>query len=149
MANIDIKHLDSLMTRFKAYKSPNDAQRLIVALGEKKERSVDDDKKLAVLMKAEKKAAELMKARAATNLIINAEKTEARKLETRKKIIWGAALLKASENDPEVGQVLCKLFNHRYISDRDKDAVKADFDAIQTLHTSNKIEGGTDYEAIE
>lgn len=132
MANIDIVFLEKLMTRFKAYKSPNDTQKLIIALGEKQERSDDDNKKLAVLMRAEKKSAELMKARAATNLIINAEKTEARKLETRKKVIWGAALKTASRDNPDAAQLMLTLFS-KYVSDKDKSVIKADIEALTTL----------------
>ena len=54
MANIDTDYLNSLVTRFKAYKRPNDTQKLIIALGSKSERSDDDDKKLTVLLRAEK-----------------------------------------------------------------------------------------------
>lgn len=89
MANIDTEHLELLITRFKGFKSPNDTQKLIIALGSKLERSDEDNKKLAVLLKAEKAADKLIKARAATNKIMNAEKTAARKLDVRKKIIWG------------------------------------------------------------
>lgn len=132
MANIDTVFLKKLVTRFKAYKSPNDTQKLIIALGEKQERSDDDNKKLAVLMRAEKKSAELMKARAATNLIINAEKTEARKLETRKKVIWGAALKTASRDNPDAAQLMLTLFS-KYVSDKDKSVIKADIEALTTL----------------
>lgn len=136
MANIDTVYLDSLVTRFRGYKSPNDTQKLIIALGEKQERSDDDNKKLAVLMRAEKKSAELMKARAATNLIINAEKAEARKLETRKKVIWGAALKTASRDNPDAAQLMLTLFS-KYVSDKDKSVIKADIEAITTLINSD------------
>lgn len=136
MANIDTVYLDSLVTRFRGYKSPNDTQKLIIALGEKQERSDDDNKKLAVLMRAEKKSAELMKARAATNLIINAEKMEARKLETRKKVIWGAALKTASRDNPHAAQLMLTLFS-KYVSDKDKSVIKADIEAITTLINSD------------
>lgn len=135
MVKVDTDHLNLLLTRFRGFKSPNDTQKLIIALGEKPNRSIEDNKKLAVLLKAEKKAAELLKARAATNRIINAEKIEARKTETRKKVIWGAALITASKNDPEIAQMMRKLFVGGYVSDRDKDAVKDDFDAITASYT--------------
>jgi hypothetical protein len=125
MANIDTDYLNSLVTRFKAYKKPNDTQRLIIALGELQERSDDDNKKLSVLLRAEKKADELMKARAATQRIMNAEKTAARKLETRKKVIWGSALKTASKKSPEIAHVMQKLFNE-YISKSDQAVVRDD-----------------------
>jgi len=126
MANIDTDYLNSLVTRFKAYKKPNDTQKLIVALGSKSERSDDDDKKLTVLLRAEKKADELMKARAATQRIMNAEKTAARKLETRKKVIWGSALKTASKDSSQIAQLMQKLFNEGYVSKSDQDIVRDD-----------------------
>lgn len=126
MAKIDTDYLNSLVTRFKAYKKPNDTQKLIIALGELQERSDDDDKKLAVLLRAEKKADELMKARAATQRIMNAEKTAARKLDNRKKIIWGAALQKASTKSPEFAQLMQQLIKQGFISDRDLKVVRDD-----------------------
>ncbi|MBD7948761.1 HlyD family secretion protein [Psychrobacter communis] len=136
MANIDTDYLNSLVTRFKAYKRPNDTQRLIIALGELQERSDDDNKKLSILIRAEKKADELAKARAATSRIMNAEKTAARKLETRKKVIWGAALKTAAQNDAQIAQMMRKLYNEGYVSDKDKDAVRDDYEAIQASHTN-------------
>lgn len=130
MAKVDKVYLNTLVTRFKGFKSPNDTQKLIIALGSKQERNIDDDKKLAVLLKAEKTSDELVLARAATKRLLDAEKTADRKAETRKKVVWGAALKKASENDPEMAQVMRKLYNDGYVSDRDKEAVRVDFEAI-------------------
>ncbi|MFP3457365.1 hypothetical protein R0J89_14005 [Psychrobacter sp. SIMBA_152] len=133
MANIDEDYLFALVSRFKGYKSPNETQKLIIALGREFERSDEDNKKLAVLLKAEKKADELTKARAATQRILNAEKAALKKHETRKKIIWGSALKKASENSPEMAQVILKLYNDGYIAERDKEAVKADYDDLNRV----------------
>ena len=130
MANIDTDYLNTLVTRFKAYKKPNDTQKLIIALGELQERSDDDNKKLSILIRAEKKADELAKARAATSRIMNAEKTAARKLETRKKVIWGAALKAAAKNNPGIAQLMSRLFNDGYIAEKDKKAVRADLEAL-------------------
>lgn len=132
MANIDTDYLNSLVTRFKAYKKPNDTQKLIIALGELQERSDDDDKKLSVLLRAEKKADELVKARAATQRIMNAEKTAARKLDTRKKVIWGAALKTAAKNDAQIAQMMRKLYNDGYVAEKDKNAVRDDLEALTT-----------------
>lgn len=132
MTNIDTVYLEQLVTRFKGFKTPNDTQKLIIALGRKLERSDEDDKNLNTLLKAEKAADKLAKARAATNKIINAEKTAARKLDVRKKIIWGAALQTAATNSPEIAQVMSRLFNEGFIAEKDKDAVRADYDALTT-----------------
>lgn len=130
MANIDTAYLELLVRRFKGYKSPNDTQRLIILLGSKSERTDEDNKKLSILLKAEKAADKLIKARAATNKIINAEKTAARKLDVRKKIIWGAALKTAATNSPEIAQIMSRLFSEGYIAEKDKDAVRDDFEAL-------------------
>ena len=53
MANINTDYLDDLVKRFKGFKSPNDTQQLIIILGEKDNRSEDDNRKLAVLMMCE------------------------------------------------------------------------------------------------
>ena len=126
MANIDTDYLNLLITRFKSYKKPTDTQKLIVALGSKLERSNDDDKKLAILLRAEKKSDELIKARAATQRLMNAEKTAERKLETRKKVIWGSALKTASRDNPNMSYVMSLLVRDGYISESDLKVVKDD-----------------------
>ena len=78
----------------------------------------------------EKKADELVKARAATQRIMNAEKTAARKLDTRKKVIWGAALKAGAKNDAQIAQLMRKLYNEGYVAEKDKHAVRADYDAL-------------------
>ena len=132
MANIDTVYLEQLVRRFRGYKSPNDTQRLIILLGSKSERTDEDNKKLSILLKAEKAADKLIKARAATNKIINAEKTAARKLETRKKVIWGAALKTAAKNDAQIAQMMQKLYNEGYVAEKDKSAVRDDLEALTT-----------------
>lgn len=132
MTNIDTVYLEQLVRRFRGYKSPNDTQRLIILLGSKSERTDEDNKKLSILLKAEKAAEKLVKARAATNKIINAEKTAARKLETRKKVIWGAALKTAAKNDAQIAQMMRKLYNEGYVAEKDKGAVRDDLEALTT-----------------
>jgi hypothetical protein len=132
MANIDTEYLDLLIARFRGYRSPNETQRLIILLGSKLDRSNEDNKKLSILLKAEKAADKLMKARTATNKIMNAEKTAARKLDVRKKIIWGAALKTASETNPYFADLMKKLYNEGFVSDKDKDAVKEDYNALNS-----------------
>ena len=67
-----------------------------------------------------------MKARAATQRIINAEKTAARKLATRKKVIWGSALKTASRDNPNMLYVMSLLVKDGYISESDLKVVKDD-----------------------
>ena len=55
MAAINEDYLDDLVKRFKGFKSPNETQELIILLGEKDNRSDDDNRKLWVLLNAEKR----------------------------------------------------------------------------------------------
>lgn len=132
MTTLDTELLNELIQRYKAFKKPTDMQKLIVLLGEKqeKDRTDDENKKLTVLLNAEKKLAALNKARSKARKIVDAEKETARKAETRKKIVWGAALKKAAQNSPEMAQVMRKLYSGGYVSESDKAAVKSDFDAF-------------------
>ena len=130
MATVDNDYLDNLVKRFKGFKSPNDTQKLIIFLGEKDNRSDDDNRKLSVLLKAERKADQLVKARADARRLIDAEKSKTKKTEARRKIIWISAIEKmASEDDKSahmLQQLRVKAFHEGYVSDRDKDAVKTD-----------------------
>ena len=130
MANINSDYLDDLVKRFKGFKSPNDTQQLIIILGEKENRSEDDNRKLAVLMKAERKADQLAKARADARRMIDADKAKARKAEVRRKMIWMGALEKMADTDQEANHRLRMLmqdaFNEGFVSDRDKDVVRDD-----------------------
>lgn len=130
MAAIDTAYLDDLIKRFRGCKSITDTQSLIILLGEQANRDKEDNRKLAVLLKAEKKADELAKARATARRLMDAEKSKTRKIETRRKLIWESALEAMAKNDDESKKMLqhlrVKAFNEGYVSDRDKDAVKVD-----------------------
>ena len=130
MAAIDTAYLDDLIKRFRGYKSITDTQSLIILLGEQANRDKEDNRKLAVLLKAEKKADELAKARATARRLMDAEKSKTKKIETRRKLIWESALEAMAKNDDESKKMLqhlrVKAFNEGYVSDRDKDAVKVD-----------------------
>lgn len=130
MAAIDNEYLDKLVKRFKGFKSPNDTQKLIVLLGEKDNRSDDDNRKLSVFLNVEKKTEQLAKARADARRLIDTEKSKTKKIETRRKIIWMSAIEKmASEDDKSahmLQQLRVKAFHEGYVSDRDKDSVKTD-----------------------
>lgn len=130
MKNDNTEYLNKLIARFKGYNSPTDAQKLIILLGEKNPRDDSDNKKLAVLLKAEKKADQLIGARREARQLLDKIKADERKEETRKKIIWGSALKTAAQKDPYMAQVMTKLFNEGYISERDKDAVKDDVPTV-------------------
>lgn len=120
MAAIDTAYLDDLIKRFRGYKSITDTQSLIILLGEQANRDKEDNRKLAVLLKAEKKADELAKARATARRLMDAEKSKTRKIETRRKLIWESALEAMAKNDDESKKMLqhlrVKAFNEGYVS---------------------------------
>lgn len=128
----DIEYLRQLVNRFSGFNSPTDTQKLLIALGNKTDRTAEDDKKISVLLKAERKAEELHQARQKARDLVGAEKQAARKLETRKKVIWGSALKTASVNNAQIAQIMRKLWNEGFVSESDKDVVRADFDALMT-----------------
>ena len=139
------EYLDTLIKRFKGFKSPNDTQKLIVLLGEKDNRDDDDNRKLYVLLNAEKKADQLAKARADTRRLIDTEKGKERKARTRRMMILASAVQSAVEQDDEVKslmlRVMRKVDDGNYISDRDKEVVKDKLDAFldTSLAVSNAL----------
>lgn len=131
---IDTEYLESLVRRFEGFNKPTDAQQLIIKLGRKQGRTADDDKKLAVLLRAEKKAEELADARAKTRKMLDSVKGEERKKRTRRQIIWGSALLTAAQDEPHFARLASLLFDDGYIAEKDKDAVRADYEALTTSY---------------
>lgn len=67
----------------KGLKSTNDQQALLVLLAEKTNRTAPDEKKMAVLVRAEKAAVRAAKARQEAANLINAEKKTAREAERK------------------------------------------------------------------
>lgn len=128
--SIDTEYLEALVMRFKGFNSPNDAQQLIVILGSKEERTADDNKQLSVLMRAEKKADELALARSKARKMLDDVRGAERKKQTRNKIIWGAALKTAAETNPQIAKLAAYLFTEGYIAEKDRDAVRADYDSF-------------------
>lgn len=98
---------DQWITERLAYlrglKSPNDQQRLFMLLVDKTERTADDNRKLAALVKAEKAAERAQKARANAARIINAEKEAARKARDRELYQSAGLLILAGLVDPSTG----------------------------------------------
>lgn len=131
MAVIDYDYLEKLVARFSGYKSPNEAQQLILILAEKEHfRSEDEERTLSFLIRAEKQADKLFDARAKAKKLIDAEKKKQRQKDTQKKIIWGAALIKAAENNEEARQAVFLLWKAGLIADKDKALLQDDYDAI-------------------
>lgn len=128
MATIDTEYLNDLVKRFEGYKSPTDTQQLIILLGNKDNRSDDDNRKLSVLLKAEKKADQLAKARADARRLLDAEKAKARKAEARRKIATLSAIETMCKDNPQamhqLNQLIRQALEGGYVSDRDKSVVK-------------------------
>lgn len=129
MSTLDENYISELVEKYRAYKSPNDTQKLIVMLGSKN-RTDEEDKKLKILVNAEKKLAQLVKARQAARDVLNKDKSDKAKIETRKKIIWGSALKSAAQNNADIAKLAVSLFDEGYISDNDKNAVIDDYNAF-------------------
>lgn len=131
---IDEKQLITLVKRFKNYEHPSDAQKLLVILGEKPDRSDKDNKVLEKLIKAENRFIRTKRAELNVQNLLAKENDNQRKLMTRKKIIWGAALRSAAlANNAEAVAVAKYLVKSGFISPRDFEVIAKDFEAIQAL----------------
>lgn len=73
------KWLADRVAYLRGLKAPSDHQRLLLLLAEKPDRTADDGRKLAALVRAEKAAERAQKARADAARIITAEKAAERK----------------------------------------------------------------------
>lgn len=124
-------YLKELIEKYSVYSSPTDAQKQIISLGTKNDRTEEEEKKLKIFVNAERQHTRLNAARQKARDVLNADKNEKRKIETRKKIIWGSALKIAAIDNPEMAQMMVKLFDDGHISDRDKDAVLDDYNAFK------------------
>lgn len=129
MSTLDENYISELVEKYQAYKSPSDTQKLIVMLGSKN-RTDEEDKKLKILVNAEKKLAQLVKARQAARDVLNKDKSDKAKIETRKKILWGSALKSAAQDNADIAKLAVYLFDNGYIADKDKDAVIDDYNAF-------------------
>lgn len=132
MVTLDLKYISELVEKYSAYKSPNDTQKLLVSLGSKDSRTEEENKTLKVLVNAEKKLEQLNKARQAARDVLNVDKIAKRKADSRRKIIWGAALITAAQNNPQIAQMMVKLYDGGYIADKDKGSVIDDYNALKS-----------------
>lgn len=140
---LDDNYINDLVKRLKSEESPTDSQRLIIILSEKDNRSDDDNHKLALLIEVEQKADELADAIADAQPLIDAEKESQREADdAKRKMIWANAMETASKQDKEInalmGELKRKVYDRGYVSDKDKEAVKADYEAMVTKAISSK-----------
>ena len=73
------KWLEDRVAYIRGLKSPNDHQRLLLLLNDKKDATNDDRRKLVALIHAEKAADRAQRAKASVAKIVNAEKLAERK----------------------------------------------------------------------
>lgn len=130
MSDTYLNHVAELVEKYETYKSPTDTQKLIIILGSK-ERTDDENKKLKILVNAEKKVAQLAKARQAAKAVIDKEKADKRKAETRKKILWGSALLTAAKENVQIAEILVFLHDSGYIAEKDKAAISEEYNELK------------------
>ena len=95
-----LKRLDYI----RGLKSPSDQQRLFLLLSDKDNRSTEDNKKLAVLLRAEKAEVRAQKAKIDVARIVNAEKEASRKTRDRELYQAAGLLILAGLVDTKTGR---------------------------------------------
>ena len=96
--------LTARIAYLRGLKSPSDQQRLLLLLADKPERSNDDNRKLAALVRAEKAAERAQKAKANAARIVNAEKAAERKARDRELYQAAGLLILARLVDSKTGR---------------------------------------------
>lgn len=96
--------LTARIAYLRGIKSPSDQQRLLLLLADKPERSNDDNRKLAALVRAEKAAERAQKAKANAARIVNAEKAAERKARDRELYQAAGLLILAGLVDSKTGR---------------------------------------------
>ncbi len=96
--------LTARIAYLRGLKSPSDQQRLLLLLADKPERSNDDNRKLAALVRAEKAAERAQKAKANAARIVNAEKAAERKARDRELYQAAGLLILAGLVDSKTGR---------------------------------------------
>ncbi len=98
------KWLADRLAYLRGLKAPSDQQRLLLALADKPNRTADDERKMAALIRAEKAAERAQKARAEAARIINAEKAAERKARDRELYQSAGLLILAGLVDTTTGK---------------------------------------------
>lgn len=101
-----LNQVEDRISYIKGLKSPSDHQKMLVLLWEKPEKTPEDDRKLAVLWKAEKAAMKAQAAKADVAKIMNAEKLAARKARDRELYQSAGLLIMAGLVDTKTGKPL-------------------------------------------
>ena len=95
--------LEDRVAYIRGLKSPNDHQRLLLLLNDKKDATDDDRRKLVALIRAEKAAEKAQRAKASVAKIVNAEKEAERKRRNHDLYESGGLLILAGLVDTKTG----------------------------------------------
>lgn len=96
--------LASRVEYLRGLKSPSEQQQLLILLADKPEKTPEDNRKLAALVRAEKAAERAVKARADAARILNAEKLAQRKARDRELYNAAGLLILAGLVDTKTGK---------------------------------------------
>ncbi len=98
------KWLAERVAYIKGLRNPNEQQRLLVVLAEKAEKTPADARRLSVLIRAERAAERVLRARAAANRIVNEERIAARKNRNHELFKCAGLLILAGLVDTKTGR---------------------------------------------
>lgn len=122
---------------FKTYKKPTSDQVDFMRLMELTEKTKEEEKLLKALTKKFKAYDDFLSQKKEVDAITHAEqkrqKEEQRRARNQKLIVLGAALLKKSETDNEIKQLIKALIDDKFISE--KDANLFDEDIVLIRHS--------------
>lgn len=120
---------------FKSYKKPTGDQVAFMQLYEKEEKTKEEEKLLQALTKKFKAYDDFLTRKKEVDAITHAEqkrqKEEQRRARTHKLIVLGSALLKKSETDNEIKQLIKSLIDDKYISEKDANLFEDDIVLIR------------------
>lgn len=98
--------LKERLAYLRGLKAPSDHQRLLLLLADKPDRTPEDERKLAALVRAEKAAERAQKARANAARIVNREKITVRKARDRELYNTAGLMILAGLVDSRTGMPL-------------------------------------------
>lgn len=120
---------------FKTYKKPTSDQVDFIRLIELAEKTKEEEKLLKALTKKFKAYDDFLAQKKSVDAITHAEqkrqKEEQRRARNQKLIVLGAALLKKSETDNEIKQLIKALVDEKFISEKDANLFDDDIILIR------------------
>lgn len=122
----------------KGLKNPTDQQSLLVKL---EERSPQDERTLAVLVRAEKADVAAKEAKAAVTKQLNAQAEEARRLETGQKIILGGFFLHELRTNQKTREWFLREWEGKITRDNDQKRLAP---LLEELRSTTNHERGND-----